>query len=493
MGQYENNLYTESMMVVRDVTAAQWEAQKQNAPKHSGITYRVDGTAEYRWNGSAWEGMVKASANSTGVIVIRAPKVTSGGFGATVLKTSALHKPYGTSDMSFNKGSGLSSAAITTCVKSVVNAPFTAARIVSTNRGTATPTGVKALLSVTETMATNNSNNLAQTVIGGTAYAALAGATDQNGQRAVTWGGAASVTHSASSAAGPDLKLSDWQPIKAVARADGGTGYVYFRKMYRDGAAGNWAFTTLTNTPADSTANRNRPVVVSNYFGDGIASISNTYSLTATSDDAAVEFKFDRPVLSVWGAGDSIMSCVGLVADKTASWLHRACEDVSTSATPVVCCNFGAAGTTAADFLTNITAYLAAGVTPPSVLFVSVSVNEIGSTPDVRKAETCIKTISDASALCEKYGIPFLFVVPICPNENIASSILDTIRKQINTYAATVCSQIGAGILNLSALGDGAAKELYVPAYKFDAVHPNETAIEAIIAPAAKAMLQAVI
>lgn len=430
-------------------------------------------------------GMVSISAGGVKLI---------GGFDVSALKTTALHKPYGTSDASFNKSSGLSSAVITTCVKTVVDAPFTAFRLVSTNRGNQAITGIKALFSVTETMATGSSGDLAQTVIGGTTYSALAGATDQNGQRAVTFGGASSFDHAASTATAPDLKITDWQPIKSIPRADGGSGYAYFRKVYRKGDTnGNWAFTALINNPAPSAANRQRPVVCSNVFSDGVGTISRTYSLTNTADDVSVEFKFDRPVFSVWGAGDSTMACIGLVADKISSWLFRACADVSTAETPVIHANFGAAGMTSADFITNIRSYLEAGVTPPSMLFVSLSINEIGSSPDVRKSETALKTISDAADLCQKYGIPYLALTPMMPNENISSSVLDEIRKQINTDARSMCSNFGVGVLDLSSLGDGAAKELWVPSYKFDAFHPNEVAIEDVLTQKASAMIRSVI
>ncbi len=414
--------------------------------------------------------------------------------GPDVLRITALHKPYGTSDASFNKTSALSALEITTLVKTAVNAPYNGIRLVSTNRGTGTPTGLKAIVSATETMSGANSAVLGGAVIGGSSYQVLAPATSNLGQRSVTWGGAATINHSASTASGPDLKLSDWVPLKSVPRADGGTGYIYMRKMYRNGALGTWAFTGLIATPAPSAANRNREVVAGNYYGDAVATIGSPFSLTNVADDVAAEIRFDRPVLSVWGAGDSIMSCVGLVADKASSWLARACEDVTASTgVPVVHANFGAAGMASADFLTNVAAYLAAGVTPPSVLVVSVSINELGSTPDVRKAEVCINSINTAASLCEKYRIPHLVLVPVMPNENIGTDVLDAIRKQINTEVAAMADRIGASVINISALGDGAARENWIPAYRFDAIHPNEAAIDAVMVPAIAQVLASIV
>lgn len=40
--------------VIRDMTGAEFALHAGQEPEHPGILYRVDATALYRWNGSAW-------------------------------------------------------------------------------------------------------------------------------------------------------------------------------------------------------------------------------------------------------------------------------------------------------------------------------------------------------------------------------------------------------------------------------------------------------
>lgn len=75
MGQFQDTIFHEHPVVIRDVTAAQFAAQAVGAPKNPGIRYRVDGGAEYQWNGSAWVAMVTAQQSVTGGV----EKVTAAG------------------------------------------------------------------------------------------------------------------------------------------------------------------------------------------------------------------------------------------------------------------------------------------------------------------------------------------------------------------------------------------------------------------------------
>lgn len=66
MGQFQDTIYHEHPVVIRDVTASQFAAQANGAPKHPGIRYRVDGQTEYQWNGAQWVAMVSAAQSLTG-------------------------------------------------------------------------------------------------------------------------------------------------------------------------------------------------------------------------------------------------------------------------------------------------------------------------------------------------------------------------------------------------------------------------------------------
>lgn len=66
MGQFQDTMYKEYPLVIRDVTAAQFAVQAVGAPSHPGIMYRVNGGPVYQWNGSAWAGVVFAVPTQNG-------------------------------------------------------------------------------------------------------------------------------------------------------------------------------------------------------------------------------------------------------------------------------------------------------------------------------------------------------------------------------------------------------------------------------------------
>jgi lysophospholipase L1-like esterase len=396
---------------------------------------------------------------------------------------------------SFGKSTGLSASDQTVSVKVEVEAPFHAVRLVAQNRSNVEQTARTALIGVSETNATDSSNSMAHVVIGGSAYTGIAGATSQNGHRNVTWTGAANVTQAASSTA-PVLALSDWIPLKSVPRADGGRRPLLMWKYWQQGSTGgNWAFGTVNAATRTATsANRGRTIVVANTFNDGVGTPARTYSLSTTVTDTFPIVRFDVPVLSVWTVGDSITGCNGLVTDTVSGWGWRACADLSTPTLPVVHSAFGVSSVTASDFWANAKAHLAAGVPPPSVLVLNpAGINEFGTTPDVRKMETIRATLVDGISVCRQYQIPYLVLMPMLPSENFPGAAEDNLRKQVNAEVAATAASFGVQVLDFSALGNGASPELWVPAYKFDAVHPNEAGIEAVMTPTLEQALRQIL
>lgn len=86
MGQFQDTIYHEHPVVIRDVTAAQFAAQAVGAPKNPGVRYRVDGGAEYQWNGSAWVAMVTAQQSVTGRIEFTPGVITGLGLYDSMVK-----------------------------------------------------------------------------------------------------------------------------------------------------------------------------------------------------------------------------------------------------------------------------------------------------------------------------------------------------------------------------------------------------------------------
>lgn len=87
MGQAQDTMYTEYPIVIRNVTASQFAVQAVGAPPHPGVRYRVDGNAEYQWDGSAWVAVVSSKTDPvTGGISLN-------GQAAGVIANSAFYLP----------------------------------------------------------------------------------------------------------------------------------------------------------------------------------------------------------------------------------------------------------------------------------------------------------------------------------------------------------------------------------------------------------------
>lgn len=445
----------------------QWEGQ---------TIWRPDLKCHQYSNGSRWVSAVTATDSGALVGLARSALLP-------VLRSEALVKPW-TAAPSFGKSTPLSTSDITTCVKMEMEAHFCAVKLMSQNVGNQALSNLRSLVGVTETNATDTSGNLAHVVKGGVTYTGMAGATDQNGHRLTYWAGVTPYSELASSSA-PVITASDWVPLQSIPRADGGSRPLLIWKSWRQGSAsGNWAFSALANgTRTPSAANRGRTIVPSRTFADGVTTPAQTYSLDNTAMHVFPVVRFIRPVLSVWCCGDSNTACDGLAADKVSSWGWRACADLSTPDLPIVFANFGVSGAIASDFLANVEGYLTAGAPPPSVLCLNAnSINELGTTPDVRRVENIRNIALRGIEVCRKWGISYLMLMPTLPSENIATAQLDDLRKTGNLDVSIIAGNFGATWLGgFGGVGDGASPEKFIPAYKFDTLHPNELAIEEVL------------
>ena len=400
---------------------------------------------------------------------------------------------------SFNKSTGLSVLDYCSTAKQEMDAAFVAVRFARINRGNQALLNGQGVAFVTETMATDTNANLAFPKINGTTYAQLAGATDQLGFRAMTWAGAAVLASQVASLTAPTVNLCDWIPIKPVARAAGEPStrsVLGWRWEHLGSTNGNWAFAPISANPRTPQASmRGRTFVQSKYAGSGaIADLSTakTFSLDTIYQDVYPIVRFSVPVFSVWGVGDSITACTGITADGMAAWGHKACADLSTPLKPVIWSNLGVASMASSDFWVNAKSLLAAGVPPPSMLVLNVgSINEYGSTPNVRQAEIVQNVAAEGVSICRQYGISYLVMWGTLPNENIATSILDAVRVQANADAYAYSQAVRCIWLDTSGLGDGASPERWVPAYKYDAFHPNEAGQDAILVPRLTAIIKA--
>lgn len=394
---------------------------------------------------------------------------------------------------SFNRSAGLSSLAWTQTIKMEVEAPFHAVKLMWRNIGVNALNNNKSLVGVTETTDNSTSALMGSPTIGGTSYQAVAGAGSINGWRAQTYAGAATVNLPASTTV-QQYAISDETSLGNVARADSGSRPLLLYRVFHDGSVdGAWPFIAISTALRTAAAPmRNRTIALSNATSDAIATPGTTVSLNTTFIEVYPIVRHTVPVLSVWGVGDSITQNDSLVADGISSWVYRACLDVSTPSAPVVFANFGASSQGAAVYLANARAALAAGAPAPSVLVVNpCSVNDITSTPNARIVETMRGIAQQTLQLARDYDIPAVVWWPILPY-NALSAPNDTIRTALNAEMQAIAAQCGVSWMTLPGLGDGAAPERWVPAlnYTADGIHPNETAIESIMAPALAAVLR---
>lgn len=436
--------------------------------------------------------------NGPGPYVVDIPPPVSGAGILGAWRSEALVKLVAATP-SFNRSTGLSAIDYCSAVKQEMEAAFVAVRFARINRGNQALLNGQGVVFVSETMAVDTSANLAFPKINGTTYGQLAGATDQLGFRALTWGGAATLANQAAAIAAPTINLSDWTAIRSVARAAGEPStrpVLGWRWEHLGSTNGNWAFATISANPRTPLASmRGRTFVAAKYAGGGaIADLSTakTFTVDTIYQDIYPIVRFSVPVFSVWGVGDSITSCTGITTDGMSAWGHKACADLSTPLRPVVWANLGVSSMASSDFWLNTKALLSAGVPPPSMLVLNVaSINEYGSTPNVRQAEIVQNVAADAVGICRQYGIPYLVMWGTLPNENIATSLLDSIRVQANSDAYAYSQAVRCIWLDTTGLGDGASPERWIPTYRFDAFHPNEVAQDAVLVPRLSAVIKA--
>ncbi|MCY0854356.1 SGNH/GDSL hydrolase family protein [Cupriavidus sp. D39] len=352
-----------------------------------------------------------------------------------------------------------------------------------------------ALVGVTETAATDTTNNTAQVVIGGIPYPQLAPAGSIAGWRPVTWGGASSV-NIPSAASASQYAVSDWIPLSSIPRADGGTRPLIMVRTQHDGSVdGNFAFLGgpgLTNNRTPSSANRGR---FTQFTGSttGVSNPAAVGSLTGNSFEVFPVFRYRAAALSVMVSGDSTEQNDALVAAGFTSWGYRGCADVSTQSRPINYLNCGCSGKNSNEYWARTQELISAGVVPNVLVIGPASVNDVYSNLD-RSFESHRARALEIIEFCNSKGINYLCFIPLLPfNSNNAQQ--DGYRVAFNSYLQTLAAaNPGCSALTFPGLGDGAMPERWVPAnnYGGDGTHPTEGAIDTIMAPSLAGYLRSI-
>ncbi len=396
----------------------------------------------------------------------------------------------------FNKTTGLSASNWCQTTKIGLELDFTAVKLLAVNRAGNSIQNFKGVVGVTETDDISSSINMSTPIIGGVSYAQLAPASTVQGFKAITWAGAADITIPAANVA-HQIVISDRMPLTSIPRAAGqvSTRPFLLMRTYIPGAIDNWAFVgynAAQRTP--SVANRGRVIQVSSSGSDGVATLTTVHALATSGQEVWPIVTFKRPVLSVWGIGDSITACSSLVADITSNWGHRACCDVSSPTdTPVVWSNFGASSQGMLLTVAAVRIYLAAGVPPPSVLVAGpCSVNDGAGGWNPATLQQARDYGMEVLRLAADYSIPYVVFWPLLPY-NVLTSVTDPMRLALNAEFQVIAEAYGVQIMTgLDVLGDRQMPEKWVVAFNSgaDGIHPNELAIENVFAPSLARVLR---
>lgn len=415
---------------------------------------------------------------------------------AGILRYEAVYKliPGAPDGIEFNKNTGLSTSNYSSTQKLEVEAPFSAVRVMWRNRKGSTLVGCKALVGVTETNDFSTGDKLAAPVINGTAYPVVAAGTTVNGFRATTYAGAATVTVPAATTK-QQFKISDLVPLSSIPRADGGTRPLLLLRNYINGTVSGFPFSAGGDAArAPINAMRGRTIQVGESYNDGVATPGATFDVGTVSIESEPIITFTRPVLSVWGVGDSITQGSGLVADYFSTWGARACFDVSSAELPVVWANFGSSTSSSASYLNTIENALEAGAPAPSVIVTnSASINTVTGFPTARSIEWARADAYRLLGICRKFSVPIIIWWPTLPNGD-TDSAGDALLKAFAAEMRAVAARDGIiWTAAMASLGNGAVPERIKAEFDFgDGTHPNELAIDTVMAPALAAELRGI-
>jgi len=187
------------------------------------------------------------------------------------------HKNLGLGGVSLN-----SSLNTTWQAKFNVDGDFDAIRLVYYNHQPNDISSLQAVVAVTETAATNTTDNLSQPIVAGTARATKDSSSSPYGWRSVTWFGNESAVAIPLAAQNWPLDVfSDWIPLRSVPRADGGRGRLILVRTYINGSLNNYAFvstnhlSTLLRDPTQ--ANRGMIYQVGSFSGDAVGAVTSHF------------------------------------------------------------------------------------------------------------------------------------------------------------------------------------------------------------------------
>lgn len=361
----------------------------------------------------------------------------------------------------------------------------------------ATATTWKAAIAATETAAIDTQTNMFTPVSGGVSKNSLDASTEVGGWRDVKFSGAATGdTPINGSLDLPTLLLSDWIPLSSIPRADGGNLPLLMIKAYANGSITPYSFIAGVSgqhllMAQENTTNKNRIVQIGSVAGDGVTTLATMPTALSHSFSPllVVNYRARKKGVTVAFVGDSITENNALVTTtKFTSWGYRACALASNdSGIPVEFMNLGYSGKTQTTFLASLKNLLA--IKPDIAFFSAWSPNDPDQTTQRSYDDEAART-QDFLTFCLDNDIIPVLTTPV-PNDS-ASAGVDTLRRAYGAKIRSLCSDGQAYLCDFQSagMGDNANPEKWLTQYKFDNTHPNELAIDTIMAPLAASVIQ---
>lgn len=381
--------------------------------------------------------------------------------------------------------STVSTTDVTRGAKVEAEAPFSRVRLRLYSEGGAA-TAFRIAVGATETLASDNANNLSEIVVGGTVYNGLRASDGAPGWVLATVGGASTFDWAGSgSADNPKELVTDWVDVRSVARADGGTRPVLsFRVQHAGSTAGDWAgFSVSTWLSGAGAYPWFRAFLPYSVTGTGVTDLTlTTASVATTVVWCAVEFDYDVPAYTVLGIGDSHFeqhggSAIGVHGN----WLFQACANTSSVTRPIHYFNAGRSGGGVADFTPNGLAEIAR-LAPKIVCYEPITSND--GVPTDASVRAAFSRIAKVFAACQAVSAKLVLVTGIpFTSSQTATEAADALRLSITTHCAELAA---AGLVSHvdfeDLLGTGAVPNRIQAALLADAVHFNQTAAELLAA-----------
>lgn len=374
--------------------------------------------------------------------------------------------------------------------KQALECDFDAIQLVYYHHGASVPTGIQAIVAVTETSKTNTVDNTFEPIVGGTKYQSKDVTTDQYGWRSVTWSGAASPTVSAGTATAPSITLSDWIPLASVPRAAGEENdlpLLMLRWRVSDAAAQPWWDTGGNALWRTATADNNgRIVQVGATPADGVGTINDTNRPAGLGTTyyvpVGIRYRARKAGLSVLGIGSSLTQNNVLAADAISSWGARGCAKASdASGRPITWWNNGQSSQASSVFYAS--GILTAGQAKPNVIvYEAYSPNDY-TTPTAGKLRYAIQNMMARAESVVEYCNTNRIACVLCtglPHFAGLSAAADDVRKAFNVRLKAMAGDSVYVFDGDALLSNGASPADFIAGLKYDGTHPNNAGLEVL-------------